>query len=429
MTRYPDGGSLYKKRRPVKGPAILYFIVASLFLAACGTAVANSNWPGMSVDGDEVYVAYGPGVVAVDIAEEEETWSFPSEPNRNVQFYAAPSVLDGRIVFGDYGASGGLLSPGVTVQIYAYGLDEGVEGSGLGCEDANDPTPGCLWIQGPSRHQYINDRIVAPPLQVGDRVFVGTADNFVLAFDANSGQSVWPEPFEAGHSIWGQPIHDDGVLYVGSLDRNVYALDAANGDVKWQSGVEGSVSDRAGKDTELVYVGSFDKQVHALDKETGATRWTAPAEAAVWAAPTMAEGNVYFVDLDGNVFAVGAQTGELEWTQPLGDYSVAAPVVNDGIVYIATAGNPDNSQEDRRGQLFAFSADSGEELWNEPLLLSAPAYTTPAVIDQDVVVAVTGGLGLLEIVDVETRDRSCFLIGEGGEGKFESGSCPVQPTG
>lgn len=409
---------------PVKGLAILYFVVASLFLAACGTAVGNSNWPGMSVDGDVVYVAYGPGVVAVDISEEEQTWSYPAETRGNVQFYAAPSVEDGRIIFGDYGASGGLLSPGVTVQIYAYDLDESAEDSGLGCQDSNDPTPGCLWIQGPSRHEYINDRIVAPPLQVGDRVFVGTADNFVLALDASSGDSVWPQPFEAGHSIWGQPIHDDGVLYVGSLDRNVYALDATTGDEIWRSEVDGSVSDRAGDDTDLVYVGSFDSQVHALDKASGTTRWTAPAEAPVWGAPTTADGVVYFVDLNGNVFAVDAETGEMVWTQQVDDYSVAAPVVEDDVAYVATAGNPATAQADRRGRLFAFSAASGEEVWSRPLLLSAPAYTTPVVVGEDIVVAVSGGEALLEIVNMETNDQRCFFPQNGpGNRSFYEGSC------
>ena len=394
---------MFKKRRPVRGPAILYFIVASFFLAACGTAVANSNWPGMSAVGDEVYVAYGPGVVAVDIVEEEQTWSYPASPSRNVQFYAAPSVEDGRIVFGDYGASGGLLNPGVTVQIYAYGLDDGVEGSGQGCADASDSTPNCLWIQGPSRHEYINDRIVAPALQVGDRVYVGTADNFVLALDATSGESIWPEPFEAGHSIWGQPIYEDGVLYVGSLDHKVYKLDAETGDEIWQALVDGSVSDRASEDIELVFVGSFDKQVHALDKSSGDTVWTAPSEAAVWGAPALADGIVYFVDLDGNVSAVGADTGDIHWTSQLGDYTVAAPVASDGVVYVATAGDPDIAQDERRGQLVAFDAVSGDELWREPL--TAAAYTTPVIVDDAVVVALTGGESLLVVVDKDDGSR------------------------
>jgi outer membrane protein assembly factor BamB len=384
----------------------------------------------MSADGDEVYVAYGAGVVALDIAQEEQIWSYPSSPGGNVQFYAAPSVHDGRIVFGDYGASGGLLSPGVTVQIYAYALDGSSEGPGQGCADAADSGPGCLWIQGPSRHKYINDRIVAPPLQVGDqvngdRVFVGTADNFVLAFDADTGDdSVWPQPFEAGHSIWGQPIYDDGVLYVGSLDKNVYALDADTGEEIWQSLVDGSVSDRAGEELDLVYVGSFDRQVHALDKVSGAMRWTAPAEAAVWGAPTQSDGIVYFVDLDGNVSAVEAATGESIWMKELGEYTVAAPVASDGVVYVVTAGDSTVNQAERRGQLVAFEADSGEELWSEPL--SAASYTTPAVTGEDVVVAITEGVGLLEIVNIETQDRRCF-IPENAE--FKDGSCPVQPTG
>ena len=77
-----------------------------LFLAACGTRLDNQNWPGLAVDGSTVYVAYGSGILAYDVAAQTQVWSFPDEPSASVSFFAAPSISDERIVFGDYGAIG-----------------------------------------------------------------------------------------------------------------------------------------------------------------------------------------------------------------------------------------------------------------------------------------------------------------------------------
>ncbi len=363
-----------KVKRLSLRPALIFFVLASFLLAACGTQVANSNWPGMSADEQGiVYVAYGPGVAAIDTESNQQLWFYPPEGgSANLQFYAAPSVVDGQVVFGDYGASGGMLNPSVTASVYSLDVADGnLQSNWPVSQYAPDET--------------IADKIIAPALQVGDRIFVGTADNLVFALDANSGQPAWPEPFDgAQHSIWGRPTYKDGVVYVSSLDRHVYALDSESGSLLWETDVGGSVSDRSVNNSDLIYAGSFDQQVYALDADDGEVRWTAPAEASVWGAPLFVDGMVYFADLGGNVYAVNAETGEPIWHSSGAGYVVAAPVYADGIVYIASGGDQEVSPDERSGWLIAYDAQTGAELQR---VLTRPLHTTPVIVDDTIVVA------------------------------------------
>jgi outer membrane protein assembly factor BamB len=337
----------------------------------------------MTTDGDIVYIAYGPGVTAVDIAAEEQLWSFPVEASNTLQFYAEPSINDGRIVLGDYGASGGFFSPSVKVSIYA--LNEG--------EQAASTSP--VWVQ----DAIARDRIVAAPIQAEGLVFVGTADNFVLALEADTGALAWQ--FEVEHSIWSTPTYEDGILYVGSLDKHVYALDAETGDLIWKQPLEGSISGDIAVGEEMLYVGSFDKQLHALDKATGQVRWSVPeagTEDWIWAGPSLVNEVVYFADKKGNVYAVNAETGATLWSAQVGGSVVAAPVVNGDRVFIASAGRLPGAEDEgiRHGALIALDAETGEELWREET--SAPLYTAPVLVGDSVVIALPPGQENLLIV-------------------------------
>ena len=64
-------------------------------LAACSTSFNTGNWPGLSTDGQKVFVAYGPGVIAYDVANQRQAWAFPQEPSP-VPIFAAPSILPSR---------------------------------------------------------------------------------------------------------------------------------------------------------------------------------------------------------------------------------------------------------------------------------------------------------------------------------------------
>jgi outer membrane protein assembly factor BamB len=378
---------LYLAKRPAKRSALFFFVVAALLLAACGTRVSSVNWPGLAAEGNTVYVAYGPGVLAYDVEAGEQVWSFPTEAQGSLQFYAAPSVENDLVVIGDYGAAGGMFSPKVTVSLYAL-------------EERDAGTLSTVWVA----DEAASDRIVAPPLQTETQVFVGTADNEILALDAESGVVQWT--FLAGHSIWAQPLYQDGVVYVASLDKNLYALDAENGSVLWQSELGGSIANQPVIDGDKIYVGSFDKKLHALDRATGEEQWTAEATDWVWASPAVANGVVYYADIKGNVYTVSAESGESQWHQQVDGSIQATPVVVDDTVYVALIQDTDTGNN-TGGALVALSTEDGQEQWRE--VAPGPLFATPVVVGDSIVVALQSDEALLMIFDLAGGNKRTFI--------------------
>jgi outer membrane protein assembly factor BamB len=326
----------------------------------------------LSSDGERVFLAFGPRVVAYDPATQSQSWIYPAE-NGAVQFYSAPSVEGEQVVFGDYGRAGGFFSPRVTVSIYAV-------------ENAGSSAPGNLWTNSESAA----DKIVAPPLQVDDQVFVGTADNHLLAFNASDGSEQWD--YETDHAIWGQPAFRDGTVYVASMDHSVYALKADSGELIWQTELGGALPSRPVLGNDLMYVSSFDGNVHALDIASGEAQWAAPAADWVWGAAALADGAIYYSDIQGNVYAADADTGEQLWTKSSGARVQTNPVVVGDTLYIAsqTAG------ETPGGALTAYATTDGAQVWTQPT--AAPLLATPVIVGDDTIV-------------VALQDADTLLIG------------------
>ncbi len=383
MTPFPKGGSsLYQAKRPLLQPIIFVLIAAALFIAGCGAEIAAQNWPGIAADGEQVYVAYGNGVAAVDVAEQQLRWTFPDELGPGLLFYARPSLSDERIVLGDFGASGGMFSPQATITIYALGRPE-----------SSGAPPSVLW----TREDLATDRIIAPALQTESQVFVGTADNHLYALDAESGELQWE--FTANHSIWAQPVYTEGFVYVASLDNNVYALNPQSGELKWETTLGGSIAGHPVLSDGFLYVPSFDRQLHALDAETGDEVWAADATNWVWGAPVLGNGTVFFGDIDGNIYAVSAETGEQQWTATADGAIQSAPLYEDGILYV-TSGQAEGDVAERQGEVIAFDAETGDELWRQET--AAPVFSSPASVGAAVVIVFQDAqASILNVLDKE----------------------------
>lgn len=403
MTLFPEldesgGYSLFTGKRPLRRPLILFTLLVGWLLTGCAaSSVSNENWPGLTTDGQSVYVAYGPAVAAYDTATETERWLYQSE-NRALQFNAAPSIQDGRVILGDYGAAGGMFSPSIKVSIYSL-------------EEKENAITAPLW----TNSTVAKDKIIAAPLQVGDVAYVGTADRHLLALDADTGAEMWR--FDTDGPVWAQPTYHEGILYVTSLDRHVYALDANTGKEVWQAELDGAISAQpiVNPDEALVYVGAYDNALHALDMNDGTEQWQVKATNWIWSAPALADGRLYFVDSSAQAYAVDAANGDLLWQVAVNEMRQvagtllptpqkvkgavqASPVVADGRVYIASEGN----RETDEGLLIALDANSGEEVWQRTV--NSPLFATPVVIDDVIVVAMQSELAVLAAFDLESGD-------------------------
>lgn len=367
---------MHRMSRLLRRPALWLLVMVGVGLSACSSRIANTNWAGLSTDGERVYLAFGPRVLAYDPETQSQSWIYPQEDG-TVQYYSAPSAEGDTVIFGDYGKAGGFLSPKVTISIYAL-------------ENVESGVPGERWINS----EAATDKIVAPPLRVGDTVYVGTADNYILALDVKDGSEQWS--FETGHAIWGQPAYRDGILYVSSMDWSVYALNAETGEQIWNTAMNGALPSRPVLGEELMYISSYDGHVHALDIDTGEVQWSAPANDWVWGGAALADGVIYYSDIQGNVFAADAQTGEQIWTKSTGTPVQTTPVVVGDVLYVASQ----TSGDTLAGALTAYATADGRQLWSQAT--SAPLLATPVVVGDAIIVGMQNADALLIGFDLAT---------------------------
>lgn len=363
---------MHKLSRPLRRSALWLALAAGvLLLSACGGRITNTNWAGLSTDGERVYLAFGPQVLAFDPEAQSHRWIYPAESSA-VHFYSAPSVAENRVIFGDYGRQGGMFSPRVTTSVYAL-------------EDVDSGAPTELWINS----EAITDKVVAPPLQVGEQVFVGTADNHIVSLNVSDGSLNWN--FETNHAIWGQPAYRDDVLYVTSMDWSVYALNATTGEQIWTTRLGGALPSGPVLGDDLLYVSSFDGNVHALNIKTGDVVWSAPTTDWVWGAPALANGLVFFSDIQGNLHAANAETGAGVWEKATGARTQSTPVVVGDTIYVASHATDGSIA----GALTAYSTIDGKQLWSQRT--ATPLTTSPVVVEDAIVVG--------------TQDTAALLIG------------------
>lgn len=389
--QYLNGGrSLFSSKRPLTRTLLFLFILASLTLVSCGTGGSDTNWPGLSTDGENVYVAYGKHIVAYDVADQRQLWIFPQEASR-ASLYAAPAVNeDGRVVFGDYGISGGMFAPKIITSIYAV-------------ENGTGSPPATNWMNNTSAH----GKAVAPALQVGDKVYVGTTDSMLVALNATDGTELWRFE-ESEEAIWGQPVYRDGTVYITSVDGKLFAINASNGEKKWEYALEGAIAGGVALNDDLLYVVDFAAHVHALSVNTGEEQWQAVVDDSTWATPIYADGAVYLTDISGNIYALNALNGDQLWRQTMPYPLQTSPLVDDGVVYIT--GGPEG--QDTEGMISAYAADSGELIWQK--LTTSPLHTTPVAVG-DAIITVKHASAVYSLVafDVKTgTERWSYVLPE-----------------
>ena len=103
------------------------------------------------------------------------------------------------------------------------------------------------------------------------KLFAGTREGKIYAFDSKTGQARWAHDYEA--SFNGQPVLAGSKLYVGSEDGNLLALDEETGKLIWHYRTKGPVRGPIAFTDETVYFGSGDGYVYAVNTSNGRLQW------------------------------------------------------------------------------------------------------------------------------------------------------------
>jgi outer membrane protein assembly factor BamB len=307
----------------------LGLLLFAFALTGCsGGLLGNANWPGISVDEDNVYISLGQFVHAVDAETGDEVCRFPLEPDRGVNFFAPPVLTDENLVIvGDFNGM-------------VYGFD-----SSDNCAER--------W-----KEKVSDDFIIGGPVVFNDTVLIPSADGtlYALEFDSNSARVSWK--FETQSALWSSPLISGDVIYQSSMDHHVYAINAQNGNLIWDEDLGAAVLDTPTETEDMILVGTFGNQLVALDKARGAVVWSFDTEAWVWGNPLVIDGTAYFGDVDGNIFLVDTNSGrEARASVKVDGAITSSPVASEELIYFAT----------ETGTLFARTASDFKFVWEESL--------------------------------------------------------------
>lgn len=343
-----------------KNTLIFTVILASLLLASCTSGLSGSSWPGISTNGDKVYIANSTFVYAVNSSTGTELWRYPDKASR-VMYFAAPVLVSDQLIVGDYTKTLHSLNPSSGAELWSF--------------QANGP-----WI--------------ATPLVVGETIFAPNGDGNLYALDLN-GNLLWK--FKADRAMWSHPVGNGNTVYQAALDHKLYAVDMISGQQKWVTDLGGAVvySPTLSEDG-IIYLATLSRELFAINSENGEIQWRRKFEESLWSQPVLSGSQIFLGDLSNNAYALNAVDGSNIWTQKLSGPVTGQPTVTENAVIFAT--------ED--GTLVATTHD-GERLWSKTV--EGKLYTGPIPMDDKLIIGVALGETPIIMINSDGQDIWSFV--------------------
>jgi outer membrane protein assembly factor BamB len=328
-------------------------LVLSVLLGGCATGLAPSSWPAMTTDANNVYIAGGPYVYAVNLQTGVEAWRFPDKASTANPFYAAPVLTpDGQLIVG--------------------GFDKKLYGINLQTHQSTWQFTGA------------KDRWIAGVLVTDNMIYAANADYNLYALNFK-GELQWT--FAADQALWGTPASDGTNVYFGTLGRNVYAVNASTGKKVWQQKVDGAVlgTPTLGEGGTL-YVGTFGGSVYTLSTSDGKTLKQETVSSRIWSGPVRDGTDLFVGDESGNFYYFPLSGSGQPWTQALNGSILSSPLVSGNNLVIGTdAGN------------VYFISHSGQDV--RPIAVSGKVHSTPVTAGNLILVATVEGDNLMIALD------------------------------
>jgi len=334
---------------------VLVVAVAAALLSGCTSRAGLTNsWPGLSSDGNTVYLASGQFLYAVSTDSGKEVWRYPASRSNSLHFIAQPVITsDGTIIVG---------SSGSDHRLVALDPSQLVSNDGV-------MAPTEKWAFTEARSSW-----VAGVLVLDDKVFAPNSDGNLYIIDLQTGSDL--QKVDLGGALWAQPSSDGNLVYVASLDHFLYAIDPSTYEFAWPAielGGAAPGTPLVGPDGN-VYIGTFASQVVKVDPTTGLDSILTSTQGWVWGGPVTNDQNIFFGDLAGNLYAVDVASGNQAWSiQPDGPV-VGSPLVTYDYIVIAT----------ETGSVYAVD-NTGKIVWQREV--GGQIYTSPTASADRIIVA------------------------------------------
>jgi outer membrane protein assembly factor BamB len=232
--------------------------------------------------------------------------------------------------------------------------------------------------------------VATGPAVVGGRLYVGSENRRVHAFDTATGRRIWSAP------VPGTPSSSavvGGRVFVVVDDGAIYALAATNGRRLWSVSISslegGGIPSAPTVVGDIVYAMAYG--VTALRASDGRILWRRSIDC--WGCPVAVANRTVYVgafnygrsdDEPYLLYALDAATGRPRWSRPLGGTAMWTPAVIGGSIYLV-------AQSERAGiktyRLHAFDRRSRRLRWTAPLGRAGFLFTSAAAVAGGLVVA------------------------------------------
>jgi len=369
-------------------------VLAGGLLSGCaGAGSIAAGAPGITVQADQVYLASGASIYALDLQTGAERTTvnnkgetvplrFPTTATKNLSIDSAPAIVaDGQMVVGngssqDRSHAFFSFDPQTfasTAQPWPYiGADDIWMGSALVFNGViyapnSDGAIYALSPDGALLGKFLTGQSIwATPVTDGTDLYVASLDHYVYkATPSNLDQALWGTELDA--SIVAAPALGDGVLYAGTINNSLYALDAATGKILWHVSLAGGIwaSPALDASAKTLYVGAANNDskctsncgaLYAINPQDGKTIWQLDLAQAVTAAPVVHEDKIYFVTEDGIIRAVDSDKKPV-WQKQTDGVFYSSPVLAGELLLVA----PMRSKT--QTLMVAYTLD-GEEKWS-----------------------------------------------------------------
>jgi eukaryotic-like serine/threonine-protein kinase len=336
-------------------------LILAVVLGGCATGLAASSWPGLATDANNVYIASGPYVYAVNLQTGVEVWRYPAKAATATPYYATPALTpDGsQLIVGSFDH-----------KLYSLNPLSGAQN----------------WV-----FDRAKDRWIGGTLITDDTIYAVNADYNLYAISF-SGTAKWVTPFRADQAIWGSPVTDGTNIYFGTLGRHVYAVNAQTGQKAWVQTVDGAVlgSPVLVPSTSSLYVSTYGGVLVSLNTGNGNILHQEKASSWIWSGPAQDDTHVYTGDGSGLVYAFPLTGAGQAWTQQLNGTIIGSPLVIGTTVVVGTEAGTVYFMDNTGQNIRTVFTDTGK------------IYATP-VADASgtlILVAPTGGANPLIALDL-----------------------------
>lgn len=206
--------------------------------------------------------------------------------------------------------------------------------------------------------------LYASPIVAAGRVYIGSGDGRMYAFDAATGATLWIGDQQPLFFVDSAAV-GEGLVFASAVYQPLVAYDAETGSIVWTSSLS-SVRASPTLAHGVLYVASLDGKLSALDAATGVSIWSTSRQAGVFdQAPMVDGGRVFQMRTDHTLTAYDAKDGTELWRKPA--FSIGTIAASHGTLFYSEYPN-----------VVALDEATGAQLWAAPVLMAATAGS-PAV--------------------------------------------------